>query len=92
MRFRAGDNRIMVAAYTVEGDSFVADQPRVFSEQRVPDFGVVELGSYDLAPDGKCVAALMPVETAEAQQAQNRVIFLQNFFDELRGKVPVAKR
>ena len=92
--FRAGDNRIMVVAYTVKGDSFVADQPRVWSEQRLADFGIVEHGSwsYDLAPDGKRVAALMPVETAEAQQAQNHVIFLQNFFDELRRKVPVAKR
>jgi hypothetical protein len=33
----------------------------------------------------------MPVDTAEAQKAQNRVIFLENFSDELRRKVPVGK-
>jgi hypothetical protein len=33
----------------------------------------------------------MPVETAEAQKAQNHVIFLMNFSDELRRKVPVGK-
>jgi hypothetical protein len=33
----------------------------------------------------------MPVETAEAQNAQNHVIFLMNFSDELRRKVPVGK-
>ena len=33
----------------------------------------------------------MPVDTAEAQKAQNQVIFLENFSDELRRKVPVGK-
>jgi hypothetical protein len=33
----------------------------------------------------------MPVDTAEAQKAQNQVIFLANFSDELRRKVPVRK-
>jgi hypothetical protein len=47
--------------------------------------------NYDLAPDGKRIAALMSVETAEAQKAQSQVIFLENFFDELRRKVPVDK-
>jgi hypothetical protein len=30
----------------------------------------------------------MSVETHEAQQAQNHVIFFENFFDELRRKMP----
>jgi hypothetical protein len=30
----------------------------------------------------------MPVETAEAQKAQSHMIFLMNFYDELRRKVP----
>jgi hypothetical protein len=33
----------------------------------------------------------MPVETAEEQKPQNHVIFLENFFDEVRRKVPVGK-
>ncbi|MGA2713340.1 MAG: hypothetical protein ABSG41_09545 [Bryobacteraceae bacterium] len=41
--------------------------------------------------DGKCVAALMPAETPEAQQAQNHVIFLLNFADELQRKLPAGK-
>jgi hypothetical protein len=44
-----------------------------------------------LSRDGKHIAALMPVETAEAQNAQSHVIFLENFSDELRRKVPVSK-
>jgi Tol biopolymer transport system component/predicted Ser/Thr protein kinase len=88
--FRSIDNRIMVAAYTAKGDSFAADKPRVWSEKRLADFGMVGTASYDLAPDGKRVAALMPVEAPGAQQAQNHVIFLENFFDELRRKVPLS--
>ncbi len=42
--------------------------------------------SFALAPDGKRIAALMPVETAEAQKAQSHVIFLMNFFDEVRRR------
>jgi hypothetical protein len=33
----------------------------------------------------------MPVETAEGQKAQSHVIFLENFFDEVRRKVPIGK-
>ena len=43
------------------------------------------------SPEDKRIAALMPVDTAEAQKAQNQVIFLENFSDELRRKVPVGK-
>jgi len=80
--FETPDNHIMVAEYTVKGDSFVADKPRMRSDK--------ELGTASnnflnlaLAPDGKRIAALMPVKTAEGQKAQNHVIFLENFFDEV---------
>jgi serine/threonine protein kinase/Tol biopolymer transport system component len=88
--FEASDNHILVAAYTVKGDSFVADKPRVWSEKQIG--GVVNGGrNVDLAPDGKRIIALMPVETAEAQKAQIQVTFLENFFDEVRRKVPIGK-
>ena len=89
--FRSGDNRIMVVSYSAKGDSFQAEKPRVWSEKRLPDFGLVGLGSYDVAPDGKRIATLMPAETPEDQRAQNHVIFLENFFDELRRRVPLGK-
>ena len=79
-----------MASYTVKGDSIVADKPRVWSEKPLANFGT-RISNYDLAPDGKRIAALMPVETPEAQQSQNHVIFLENFFDELRRKVPAGK-
>jgi Tol biopolymer transport system component len=87
--FETLDNHIMAAAYAVKGDSFVADKPRMWSEKQLGTAGGRK--NVDLAPDGKRIATLMPVETAEAQKAQNHVIFLENFFDEVRRKVPVGK-
>ena len=88
--FRTADNQIAVAAYTVRGDSFMADKPRMWSEKRLAN--TLNNGSnYNLAPDGKRIVVFMPAEAPEAQQAQNHVIFLENFFDELRRKVPARK-
>ena len=83
--FETLDNHIMVAAYTVKGDSFVADKPQVWSEKSI--WGLVLASrNVDLDPDGKRVVALMSPETADGQKAQNHVIFLENFFDEVRRR------
>jgi hypothetical protein len=63
----------------------------LWSEKRLLNFGLIGTASYDIAPDGNRIAGLLPVETAESQQAQNHVIFLLNFFDELRRKAPTGK-
>ena len=88
--FEALDNHIMMATYTVKGDSFVADKPRAWSEKQIG--GVVGSNNVDLAPDGKRIIALMPVETSEAQKAQSHVIFLMNFFDEVRRRTATQTR
>jgi hypothetical protein len=89
--FRGDDNRIMVATYAEKADSFVPDKPRVWSDRQLANLGTVGASNYDLAPDGKRIAALMPAETTEAQQTQSHVIFLLNFADELQRKVPTGK-
>ena len=88
LMYQAGDS-IMAAGYTVNGDAFVADKPRVWivalgSSANTP-------GAWDLAPDGKRVLVVTPVESADATKAEHHVVFLQNFFDELRRKVPLGK-
>jgi serine/threonine protein kinase/Tol biopolymer transport system component len=88
--FESLDNHIMVAAYAVKGDTFEADKPRAWSEKQLGSIAV-NSRNVDLAPDGKRIVALMPVETAEGQKAQSHVIFLENFFDELQRKVPIGK-
>jgi serine/threonine-protein kinase len=89
--FETLDNRLMAAAYTVKGDSIAADKPRVWSDKQLGG-RVNNLRNFDLAPDGKRIVALMPAtESKGSQEAQNHVVFLENFFDELRRKVPAGK-
>jgi serine/threonine-protein kinase len=86
--FETLDNRIMVATYTVKSDSFSADKARLWSVSRLA--GAVNVAAnVDLAPDGKRIVALMP--SREEQEAPNHVVFLLNFFDELRRRVPTDK-
>ena len=71
--------QVMAASYTVKGDTFVAEKPRVW---------ISKLGgtSWDLVPDGKRVAVITPVESGETLNQEHEVAFLQNFFDELRRR------
>jgi hypothetical protein len=86
--FRAPRNQLMVASYKVLGDSFVADEPRVWSEKRQATF--TSTRSYDAAPDGKRVVTLMPAEPP--QEPPGHLIFLLNFFDELRRRASAEPR
>jgi serine/threonine-protein kinase len=81
-------NRLMVASYQEPGASFLADRPRTWSEKGPAHFGTTR--SYDPAPDGKQIVALMPADTPQEPHA--RVVFLLNFFDELRRRVPLAAK
>ena len=85
--YRSLDGRIMVTPYTGNGGSFVADQSRVWSEQRVADNTV----AFDVSLDGKRILAMTPEDTLETRWAENHVTVLENFFDELRRKVPTGK-
>jgi len=90
--YRAEDGRIMVATYTVKGDSFLPDEPRLWSERQVFDIGITGGGNtFDPAPDGKRMVALIAADTLEAQRSRGHVTFLLNFGDELQRKVPVGK-
>jgi Tol biopolymer transport system component len=80
--------RLMVAAFKSRGDSFVTDKPRVWSEKRPVTF--TSTRSYDPAPDGKRVVALMPAETPD--EPTGHWIFLLNLFDELRRRASLEPR
>jgi serine/threonine-protein kinase len=71
--------RVMVAPYSIAGDSFSPGRPRPWSEARVD--------SFDVMPDGKHVVLIPPVEQKEATHAT----FLLNFMDDLRRRVPAGK-
>jgi len=76
---------LMAVSYTVKSDTFIADKARVWLTR----LGVTQ---FDLSPDGKRVAVVMPVRSEEAPKIEHEVVFIQNFFDELRRRVPANKR
>jgi serine/threonine-protein kinase len=82
--YHAGD-QMMAVSYTVKGDTFAAEKPRVWIDK----LGTIR--DWDVAPDGKRVLVLAPVESAEAPKQDHEVVFLENFFDYLRQRVPVGK-
>jgi eukaryotic-like serine/threonine-protein kinase len=87
LTYRAPDGLIWVVDFSGKGDSFAANPPRKWSETGVPPVGPQSL---DVMPDGKRIAVLVPSADAEVKP-QTHVVFLLNFFDELRRKVPVGK-
>jgi serine/threonine-protein kinase len=89
--FRSGDNHVMVARYTVQGDSFLPEKARMWSDKLLTDLGIIGTSSFDLAPDGERVLALIPADTPEARRNQSHVNFLMNFGDELRRTVSARK-
>jgi serine/threonine-protein kinase len=83
--YRTEDQRIMVASYTVKGESFIPDKPRVWFGKRLANVGLAV--NLDVAPDGKRFIVLMPAEGPEPREAQSHLILLTNFFDEVRRRV-----
>ncbi len=82
------DNKIMVAPYTVSGQSFNPGQPQLWSSGQFTErLGML---NFDVHPDGKRVAVLKtPVGREELPPSKFAIVF--NFFDELRHKVPSQK-
>ena len=74
----------MAVSYTIQGDTFAAEKPRLW----IANPGS---GQWDLAPDGKRVAVLTPVESTEGSKKEHEMVLLLNFFDELRRRVPAGK-
>jgi serine/threonine-protein kinase len=87
--YQSGD-QILTASYTVKGDTFVAEKPRVWIA-RLGGTASQNERQWDLAPDGKRVVVVTPMGSADASKQEHEVVFLQNFFDELRRRVPVGK-
>jgi serine/threonine-protein kinase len=80
------DNRIRVASYAAKGDSFRADQPRIWSERPVNPLPGTRW--FDLHPDGDRVAISARLESPQARQG--KVVLIFNFFDELKRLAPPA--
>ncbi len=80
-------NRIMVVSYTVEGDSFRAGKPRLWSEGQFTRRGNAR--NFALHPDGKRFAVPIAAEDTEAPEVTH-VNLILNWFDEVRRRVASA--
>ena len=77
-------NQLMTVGYSVNGDTFVAEKPRVW-------IAAFPGATWDLAPDGKRVAVLIADAAAKAPAPDHEIVMLQNFADELRRRVPLGR-
>ena len=86
--YRSG-NQIMAAGYNVKGDVFQPEKPRVW----IAKLGATQLfgTQWDVDPSGNRVAVITPVDAPEAPKADHTFVLLENFFDELRRRVPLEK-
>ncbi len=87
---KPGGGGIMAVSYTTsrspQGDTFSANTPRVWSAVALIPMG--NFPNYDLAPDGKRIAAFLPSGDAASEKPLTHLTFLLNFFDKLRRKAP----
>jgi hypothetical protein len=82
--YESGD-QLMSVEYMVQGETFVPGKPRVWLDK----LGLAAV-AFDLAPDAKHVVVLTTATGGDAARPEHSVMFLQNFFDELRRRVPVG--
>jgi serine/threonine-protein kinase len=80
--YRSPDNRIMEVTYVVEGNSFKAEKPKTWSDRVL-----IPRHRFDLHPDGNRFAVALA--DAGVQAPTDKVIFVFNFFEELRRIAPV---
>jgi serine/threonine-protein kinase len=80
--YRSGD-QVIAVAYTASGDSFSYDKRRVVTTTPGAAPG------FDVAPDGRLL--LMVPALAEGTKTEHTLMFVQNFFDELRRRVPIGQ-
>jgi hypothetical protein len=81
------DGHILVADYEAKGNAFIAGKPRLWVDRQFAlGIGNMPGRVFELAPDGKRIAAL--IDPREDEGSGNlHVTFLINFFDELRRRL-----
>jgi serine/threonine-protein kinase len=80
------DGRIMAVDYTAKGETFTSGKPRQWSETRILTTGTFK--NLDLAPDGKRFVVIPSLEATGRDKSSVHAVFLVNFFDELKRRLP----
>jgi Tol biopolymer transport system component len=80
--FASADREIMMATYTVQGDTFRVDKPSLWAKG--------PFTSFDVHPDGERVAIVRSQESQSSARS-GRLVFVLNFFEEIRRLAPTVK-
>jgi serine/threonine-protein kinase len=83
--FFSVNGQVMVANYTVQGEAFHAEKPRLLANVRFTPAGPARM--FDLHPDGERFAAA-PATDSDEHAKRDRVVVILNFFDELQRAAP----
>ena len=91
--YQTFDGRIMALDVTTKGDSFVAEKPKLWNETRLEDIGLfpridaAPVTQQREAPSSERILVLLTHGATTEQKSSTQVVFLLNFFDELRRVV-----
>ena len=80
--------RLIAEKFSVNRDAFTAGKPRMWTPVRLRNLGVNH--NYDLAPDGKRIAAIV-ADGANTEKSPTNLTVLLNFSDELRRNAPAGQ-
>lgn len=80
----APEFRMMAVAVTAQ-PSFTAEKPRMLFQ--TPFGTAANVRGYDVTPDGQRFLMVQPKNTTPIKPAE--MIFVQNWFEELKRRVPV---
>ena len=85
--YATSDQHLMIVPYQVKGDSFLPEKPQPWSDTRfVARYRLGPTRSFDLHPDGNRIALAVAGNVPAAKQTS--LVFVLNFFDELRRLAP----
>jgi serine/threonine-protein kinase len=77
--------QIMAVDVSMRADLLIVGKPRVWAAN------VNGAGGFDVSPDGKRIAILLPASANDTPRPDHTVVLLQNFFDELRRRAPAVR-
>jgi Tol biopolymer transport system component len=84
--YRSGDKMMAVDIATLP--SFSVGKPKILFEGRY-DLAPFPSTNYDVSPDGQ---RFLMVKPSEQEAAATQIIVVQNWFEELKQKVPTGKK
>jgi hypothetical protein len=76
----------MVVDYTAKGETFSSGKPRQWCDTPILTTGSFQ--NLDLAPDGKRFVVISVDSSAASETTSVHAIFVVNFFDELKRRMP----